>query len=90
MIRKIYLGLGALIIAGLATSPALAQRNTHGAGVSWSGSHGGVNWDGATPMRAETLAATGRLLPISCVQTFASRLQGAEALNFGRSRRRGA
>lgn len=27
-------------------SPASAQVNTHSAGVGWSGSHGGVNWDG--------------------------------------------
>lgn len=46
MTRILCLGLNALIVAGLAASPARAQRKTHGAGVSWSGAHGGVSWDG--------------------------------------------
>lgn len=45
MFRILCLGLSMVIVAGL-TSPANAQRKTHGAGVSWSGGHGGVSWDG--------------------------------------------
>ncbi len=45
MFRKLYWGLSVVIVAGL-TSSANAQRETHGAGVSWSGGHGGVSWDG--------------------------------------------
>lgn len=43
--------IGSMIVAGLATSPATAQRKTHGAGVSWSGGHGGVSWDGGHDYR---------------------------------------
>lgn len=46
MIRKLAVGLIAVVTIGLAVSPAAAQRKTHGAGVSWSGGHGGVSWDG--------------------------------------------
>ena len=42
MFRKLYWGLSVVIVAGL-TSSANAQRETHGAGVSWSGGHGGVS-----------------------------------------------
>jgi len=44
--RKFWLALSAATVTGLVTSPASAQRMSHGAGVSWSGTHGGVNWDG--------------------------------------------
>lgn len=46
MNRKFSLGLSAAMAAGLAISPASAQGQSHGAGVSWSGMHGGVSWDG--------------------------------------------
>mgnify|MGYP001060094890 FL=1 len=46
MIRKLTVGLIALVTVGLAVWPAAAQRKTHGAGVSSSGGHGGVSWDG--------------------------------------------
>lgn len=36
----------ACAVAVIATAPASAQRKTHGAGVSSSGTHGGVSWDG--------------------------------------------
>ena len=37
---RFSVALGAVVIAFLAVSPAAAQRKTHGAGVSWSGSRG--------------------------------------------------
>lgn len=46
MSRKFWLALSAATVTGLVTSPAGAQRMSHGAGVSWSGTHGGVSWDG--------------------------------------------
>jgi hypothetical protein len=46
VIRKLNVGLSALVTVGLAVSPAAAQRKTQPAGVSWSGAHGGVSWDG--------------------------------------------
>jgi hypothetical protein len=38
--------LAGAMAATLAASPALARDEHHGAGVSWSGMHGGVSWDG--------------------------------------------
>lgn len=46
MSRKVAWGAGCALAAALTAPPALAQRRTHGAGVSWSGGHGGVSWDG--------------------------------------------
>lgn len=46
MSRKSILALAGLAAAMLAASSALARNGHHGAGVSWSGTHGGVSWDG--------------------------------------------
>jgi hypothetical protein len=46
VIRKLAVALSAIVTIGLAVSPAAAQRKTHGAGVIWSGGHGGISWDG--------------------------------------------
>jgi len=35
-----------LILVRWTTASVSAQVISHGAGVSWSGTHGGVNWDG--------------------------------------------
>lgn len=45
MNKKIMLALAGSA-AMLAASPLLARDGHHGAGVSWSGMHGGVSWDG--------------------------------------------
>jgi len=46
MDRRNMLALAGAMAAMLAASPALARDEHHGAGVSWSGMHGGVSWDG--------------------------------------------
>jgi len=60
--RKFWLALSAATVTGLVTSPAGAQRMSHGAGVSWSGTHAESAGTAAMPMRAEAMAATPPLL----------------------------
>ncbi|WP_296743812.1 hypothetical protein [Mesorhizobium sp.] len=54
MDRRNMLALAGAMAAMLAASPALARDEHHGAGVSWSGMHGGVSWDGGHAYSGET------------------------------------
>lgn len=47
--------LAVSILAGLATAPAGAQSRSHGHGVRWGGTHGGVKLGRGISMRAEAI-----------------------------------
>lgn len=46
MTRRVLLALSIAAISAVIAPPGLAQTRSHGAGVNWTGGHGGVNWDG--------------------------------------------
>lgn len=56
MTRRVLLALSIAAISAVIAPPGLAQTRSHGAGVNWTGGHGGVNWDGSTAMAAVAMA----------------------------------